>query len=261
VILFDVAAALPTVGYDLARPADLEATAREVEALGRRAVTVIGDVRRQSDLDDAVAQGISQFGHIDILIANAGIWVPGAFFEMTDEQWEETIGINLTGVWHSAKAVAKHMIDRQSGSIILISSMNGLEGATNNSPYAAAKHGVLGLMKCIALEMAPHGVRCNAICPGSINTPMTNNPYNWDRFAGHEGGTEADMLESGRFYHALKGASFLSPQVIADTALYLSSDLAAFVTGIAVPVDAGHMVLPGVNRNPASISDDPHPDS
>jgi NAD(P)-dependent dehydrogenase (short-subunit alcohol dehydrogenase family) len=105
-------------------------------------------------------------------------------------------------------------------------------------------------MKNIALELAPYGVRCNSINPGAIKTPMTNQQDAWDMFAGHENGTEADMMEGGYGFHALKGATFLPPEVIANTALYLNSDLAAAVTGVTIPVDAGHMLLPGVNQAP-----------
>jgi NAD(P)-dependent dehydrogenase (short-subunit alcohol dehydrogenase family) len=98
--------------------------------------------------------------------------------------------------------------------------------------------------------LAPYGVRCNSINPGAIKTPMTDHQGAWDMFAGHEGGTEADMIEGGYHFHALKGMTFMPPQVIADTALYLNSDLAAAVTGVTIPVDAGHMLLPGVNADP-----------
>ena len=250
VILVDVAAQLGTVPYKMADVSDLETSVREVQALGRQALGITADVRSQDELDTAVASGLRTFGHIDILIANAGIWAPAAFWEMTDAHWEETIGVNLTGVWKTAKAVAPHMIERQSGSIVLISSMAGLEPGRRNSAYTSAKHGVIGLMKSIALELAPYGVRCNAICPGAVNTPMTNHPAAWALYAGHAGGTAADMLEGGYAYHALKGATFLSPQAIADTALYLNSHLAASVTGAVIPVDAGHMILSGVNQSP-----------
>jgi len=201
-------------------------------------------------MDDAVSRGIAEFGKIDILIANAGIWTQAPFWEITDEAWEDMIGTNLTGVWKSAKAVAPHMIERGSGSIVITSSVNGLEPGPDYAHYVSSKHGVIGLMKNIALELAPHGIRCNSINPGAIKTPMTDHQGAWDMFAGHEGGTEADMLEGGYHFHALKGMTFLSPEVIANTALYLNSELAAAVTGVTIPVDAGHMLLTGFNQAP-----------
>ncbi len=250
VILVDIADQLETVPYRMATQDDLDETVRQVEALDRRALAVTADVRSQDQLDEAVRRGLAEFGQIDILIANAGIWTQGAFWELSEQAWDEMIGVNLTGVWKSAKAVAPHMIDRQTGSIVITSSINGLEPGPNYAHYVAAKHAVVGLMKNIALELAPHGIRCNSVHPGAIKTPMTDHQGAWDMFAGHEGGTEADMIEGGYSFHALKGTTFMSPQVIADTALYLNSDLAAKVTGVTIPVDAGHMILPGINTAP-----------
>ena len=250
VLVIDIAEQLATVPYRLATADDLDETVKLIEAHGRRALAIKADVRSQRQLDDAVAAGIAEFGKIDILIANAGIWTMAPFWELTDEQWEEMIAVNLTGVWRSAKAVAPHMIERGSGSIVITSSVNGLEAGQQTAHYVAAKHGVIGLMKNIALELAPYGIRCNAISPGAINTPMTNHQAGWDLFAGHPGGTEDDMTEAGYHYAALKGATFLDPQVIADAALYLNSHLASAVTGVTLPVDAGHMILTGNNAAP-----------
>ena len=250
VVLVDIADQLETVPYAMATADDLAETVRQVEALDRRALAVTADVRDQGQLDEAVSRGIAEFGKIDILIANAGIWTQGPFWELSEQSWDEMIGVNLTGVWKSAKAVAPHMIERQTGSIVITSSINGLEPGPNYAHYVAAKHAVVGLMKNIALELAPHGIRCNSVHPGAIKTPMTDHQGAWDMFAGHEGGTEADMIEGGYSFHALKGTTFMSPQVIADTALYLNSDLAAKVTGVTIPVDAGHMILPGINTAP-----------
>lgn len=250
VILADITKQLDSVGYPLATADDMAETVRQVEALDRRALSFDADIRDQEQLDNVVSSGIAEFGKIDILIANAGIWTRAPFWEMTEQTWDDMMAVNLTGVWKSAKAVAPHMIERNSGSIVITSSVNGLEPGQNYAHYVAAKHGVIGLMKNIALELAPYGVRCNSINPGAIKTPMTNQQDAWDMFAGHENGTEEDMMEGGYGFHALKGATFLPPEVIANTALYLNSELAAAVTGVTIPVDAGHMLLPGVNQAP-----------
>ncbi|MCJ0979417.1 mycofactocin-coupled SDR family oxidoreductase [Rhodococcus sp. ARC_M12] len=250
VILVDIADQIATVPYAMAKESDLAETVKQVEALDRRALSVVADVRDQSQMDTAVASGIAEFGKIDVLIANAGIWTQGPFWELSEQSWDDMIGVNLTGVWKSAKAVAPHMIERQAGSIVITSSVNGLEPGQNYAHYVSAKHGVIGLMKNIALELAPHGIRCNSINPGAIKTPMTDHQGAWDMFAGHEGGTEEDMMAGGYSFHALKGHTFMPPEVIANTALYLNSDLAAAVTGVTIPVDAGHMILPGFNHAP-----------
>ena len=250
VIIVDIAEQMGTVTYKMATQADLDETVSQVEAYDKRALAFKADVRSQPQLNEAVARGIAELGKIDILIANAGIWTRAPFWELTEDQWDEMIGVNLTGVWKSAKAVTPHMIGRQSGSIVITSSTNGLEAGPNYAHYVAAKHGVIGLMKNIALELAPYGIRCNSINPGAIKTPMTDQQGAWDMYAGHPGGTETDMVEAGYHFGALKGTTFMPPQVIADTALYLNSDLAAAVTGVTIPVDAGHMILPGINPAP-----------
>jgi SDR family mycofactocin-dependent oxidoreductase len=252
VIIVDTLNQIASVQYPMAKQEDFDETVRLVEAFDRRIVTVDADVRSQEQLDAAVAKGIAELGKIDILIANAGIHSLAPFWELTDESWDDMIGVNLTGVWKSAKAVAPHMIERGSGSIVLTSSINGLEPGKNYAHYVAAKHGVIGLMKNIALELAPHGIRCNSINPGAILTPMTSWQGAWDMMSGKPAGegTEEDMLEAGYSFHALKGTGFMSPQRIADTALYLNSDLASSVTGVTIPVDAGHLLQPGYNPAP-----------
>jgi SDR family mycofactocin-dependent oxidoreductase len=250
VVVVDIAAQLASVPYDMAQDQDLSETVSQVEALGRRALSFKVDVRRQDELDAAVSNAIETFGGIDILIANAGIWNMAPFWELTDQAWEEMLGTNLTGVWRSVKAVAPHMMARGSGSIVVISSVNGIEPGAGYAHYVAAKHGAIGLMKAMALELAPHGVRCNAIGPGAIRTPMTDHQAAWDIFAGHKQGTVADMIDSGYHYAALKNQTFLSPDVVADAALFLNSDLAKSITGITLPVDSGHLLLAGVNLAP-----------
>jgi NAD(P)-dependent dehydrogenase (short-subunit alcohol dehydrogenase family) len=207
-------------------------------------------VRSQTAMDDAVSQGITAFGKIDILIANAGIWTIQPFWELSDETWDSVVDVNLGGTWRSAKAVAPHMIERGSGSIVMVSSVNGFEPGANYAHYTASKFGVIGLMKTVALELAPYGVRCNAVCPGAVRSGMTDNQGGWDLFAGHPGGTPQDLIDGGHSFTALRGHTFMEPESIAGTAVFLNSSLAASVTGSAVVVDAGHLLLTGINPNP-----------
>ncbi|NYE18148.1 mycofactocin-coupled SDR family oxidoreductase [Microbacterium immunditiarum] len=252
VVIVDTLQQIGTVAYPMAQQADFDETVKQVEALDRRAVAVEGDVRNQADLDRAVSEGIAQLGKIDALIANAGIFSLAPAHEMTEEMWDDMIAVNLTGVWKSAKAVLPHMMEQGGGSIVVTSSINGLEPGANYVHYCAAKFGVVGVMKTLALEYARHGIRVNAVHPGAILTPMTSWQGAWDMMSGKPAGegTEEDMLEAGYSFHALKGAGFLSPQRIADAALWLNSDLASAVTGISVPVDAGHLLQPGYNPDP-----------
>ncbi len=251
IVVVDAVSQLGTVPYPLSTPDDLAETVRQVEALDRRVLSFQADVRDQAALDHVVAETLAQFGQIDILIANAGILSLSTFWEMSEEMWDEMIGVNLTGVWKAAKAVAPHMIERGTGSIVITSSINGLEPAQQYAHYVTAKHGLVGLMRNIALELAPYGIRCNSVNPGAIRTGMTDNEPMHAMLAGHEGATADEAFESARHFHALKGAGLLPPEVIANAALFLNSDLASAVTGVALPVDAGHMILPGFNLAPA----------
>ncbi|MCI0158867.1 mycofactocin-coupled SDR family oxidoreductase [Leifsonia shinshuensis] len=252
VIIVDTLSQIGSVVYPMAQQADFDETVEQVEALDRRIIAVEGDVRQQADLDRAVERGVAEFGRIDILIANAGIFSLAPAHELTDEMWDDMIGVNLTGVWKSAKAVLPQMMAQGGGSIVMTSSINGLEPGENYVHYCAAKFGVVGVMKTLALEYAKYGIRVNAVHPGAILTPMTSWQGAWDMMSGKPAGegTEADMLEAGYSFHALKGNGFLSPQRIADAALWLNSDLASSVTGISVPVDAGHLLMPGYNNAP-----------
>jgi SDR family mycofactocin-dependent oxidoreductase len=250
VVVMDTTKAFATVPYPHTTAEDMAETVRQVEALDRRIVSVEADVRDQDALDSAVVEGIAQLGQIDCLIANAGIVTFGQVHEMTRETWQEMIDINLTGVWQSVKAVVPHMIDRQQGSIVIISSVNGIEGGKFAPHYTAAKFGLVGLMKSIALQLGPHGIRANTVHPGVVLSSMTDNQETYDMVSGHQGGTYAELLEGGRRYGILKGSGFMQPEVIAQTAVFLNSEFASNITGVILPVDSGHLAMPGINMDP-----------
>jgi SDR family mycofactocin-dependent oxidoreductase len=236
--------------YEISRDEDLEKTVARVEGTGRRAIAARADVRSQEQLDAAVERGVSELGKIDILVANAGIVSMAPFWEMSEEMWGEMIDINLSGVWRSAKALAPHMMERRAGAIVMTASQASFEPTALISHYASAKHGVIGLMRNVALELAPHDVRCNAVCPGAIDTAMINNPRLYELFAGGGEPTREVALESTRHYNLLNGRSMLPPEAVSNAVLWLVSGEAEHVTGVALPVDAGHTILPGYNPNP-----------
>lgn len=250
VALLDLLQDIPTVGYPMPTEEDLALTVKEVEAAGRRALTFVGDVRSKATLDNAVAETISTFGKIDAVVANAGIWSQTPFWELSEESWEQMISINLSAVWKTAKAVAPHMIERGTGSIVMISSMDGEEAGESYAHYVAAKHGVLGLTRACAAELAPYGVRCNAIMPGAIDTAMLDNQPAYDMISGRPGGTRDDLIAGCHHYAPLRNTSLLDPMHVANAAVFLHSDMAAKVTGIRVPVDAGHMLVKGYVHDP-----------
>ncbi len=250
IVAVDISDDIETVPYEMARAEDLEETVAGVEDLDRRAIAARADVRSQEQLDRAVERGISELGKIDILVANAGIVSMATFWEMSEEMWRDMIDINLSGMWRSAKAVAPHMIERRQGAIVMTASQASFEPTALIAHYAAAKHGVLGLMRNVALEMAPYDVRCNAVCPGAVDTTMLNNPMMYERFAGSGEPTREVALESVRHYNLLNDRSMLPPEAISDAVLWLISDEAEHVTGVALPIDAGHTILPGYNPNP-----------
>ncbi len=250
IVAFDINTPIATVPYDVATDEDLAETARQVEALDRRIVAVTADARSQQQVDDVVARGIAEFGKIDCAIVNHGIFSTSPYWLLSDDQWNDMIDVNLTAVWRVGKAVTPHMIERQSGSIVLTSSLNGVTAAPIFAHYAAAKHGVIGLMKSMAQEAGRYGIRVNALMPGTTKTPMVNHQGAWNMMTGTDHGTMEQSTEVAYHVAALKGTTWMDPMEQAKAALFLNSDLADRVTGISLPVDGGSLVLNGYNHSP-----------
>jgi SDR family mycofactocin-dependent oxidoreductase len=249
ILALDLCGPTGNLEYPLATPDDLQQTVSEIEALDRRVIAVQGDVRRQQDLDDLVARGIDEFGTINVVIANAGIYTVNDFWKMTEEEWREVVDVCLDGVWRTCKAVAPHLIETQQGSIILVASVNALEGAAKISSYIAAKHGVAGLAKAFALELGPHNIRVNTINPGPVDTGIINNQMSYDNSSGmgKGEGTRAHLQQAIKAFPVLKDRGLLQPQATSNAVLFLASDESSEITGLELVVDAGHMLLPGLN--------------
>jgi NAD(P)-dependent dehydrogenase (short-subunit alcohol dehydrogenase family) len=213
-----------------------------VEALDRRCLAVQADVRDSDQMRGVVEQAISEFGHVDILLANAGIESFESAWELTDEQWDEMIAVNLTGAWKSCRAVMPHMIERGTGVILITSSTAGLKGLANQAHYCAAKHGVVGLMRALAIELAPHGIRVNTVHPSSVDTPIIKNQAMYTLFSG--GNPDATLEEVKPAFRELNllDTPWMEPQDISNAMLWLASDDARYVTGATLPVDAGMTV-------------------
>lgn len=172
VVVCDGPENVASVGYPLGTPADLADTVTAVEAVGGKALAVRADVRRPADVDRVIAQTLDRFGRIDVLVANAGIVSQSRLEDLTDLAWQEMIDTNLTGVFHCLRAVVPTMRAQHHGRIVVISSLGGRVGLPTISHYAAAKWGVIGLAKSLALELAEDGVTVNVVCPTTVRTPM-----------------------------------------------------------------------------------------
>jgi len=240
IIGIDVCDQLDTVLYPMATKSDLEETEKAVQAVGGRIVTSIGDVRSSSDLDAVVEKGLKAFGHIDIVSANAGIANFAPFWELTEHQWQETIDVNLTGVWLTMKAVTPTMIEQNTGgSIIITSSSGGRKGIPNSAHYVSAKHGVVGLMRGCANELARFGIRVNTVHPTGVDTILIQNESTYRLFCPDlETPTREDAARIFRKTNALP-IPWVEPVDISNMVLFLASDEARYITGSEFPVDAG----------------------
>jgi (+)-trans-carveol dehydrogenase len=240
IIAVDVCAQIDNVLYDGATPEDLEQTTREVEALDRRIVAHQADVRDQAQLDAALRDGLDRLGRIDIVCANAGITTTGTSWELPEEVWQEMLDINLTGVWHTAKAAVPVLLEQgNGGSIVMTSSLCGIKGLQNVGHYVAAKHGVIGLMKTMANELGPAKIRVNSVLPGNVRTPMTTNEVVWRVFRPDlENPGEEDVLQPLRELSAMD-VDYLEARDISNAVLFLASDESRYITGLSMNVDAG----------------------
>jgi SDR family mycofactocin-dependent oxidoreductase len=243
IIALDVCADLDTVPYPLARPADLDETARAVEALGQRILARQADVRDLASLRAAVDEGVAEFGRLDIVCANAGVNNPGAAHELDDEVWSDVVDVDLSGVWRTCKVAIPYLIDGgRGGAIVLTSSAAGVKGYANIAHYTAAKHGVNGLVKSLAQELAPHRIRVNSVNPTQVDTPMIMNEPMFALFCPDvPAPTRADFAPVSQAMHLLP-VPWVEPRDVSNTVLFLASDEARYITGVALPVDAGVLI-------------------
>jgi NAD(P)-dependent dehydrogenase (short-subunit alcohol dehydrogenase family) len=229
------------------RSGELDSTAAEIEAAGGHAVAVAADVTSAADCQGMVQTATDAFGGIDILIANAGVWSLARAWEFTEEEWDRTIDVNLKGVWLTTKYAVPQMIERRQGKIIMMSSIAGLKAYEWYAPYVAAKHGVIGYMKALAIELGPHGINVNAICPTQMGKPEvseTPDPV-WVRSVGHDNPSPEEFERAASSQNLLSHLGIPGFEVVGEAALWLASDRARLVTGHALPMDAGWIVKRG----------------
>jgi SDR family mycofactocin-dependent oxidoreductase len=235
----DMCAPVESVAYALSTTDDLAETVRLVADTGRRIETYVGDVRSSADMRTATEQAISTFGKIDIVVANAGIWTPGSVWEMDDQTWQDMIDINLTGVFNSVRFAIPQMIERTSGSLVLISSTCGVKALGWMPHYNAAKHGVMGLTRSLALDLGPYFVRANAILPSTVNTPMIMNEPSYRIYRPDLENPTREEAMSGFYAHNAMPVPYVEPEDVSEAVLFLASDASRYITGIGLPVDLG----------------------
>jgi SDR family mycofactocin-dependent oxidoreductase len=222
---------------------ELRGTATEVENRGRRCAIGSADVTDLAAVTAAVDAGVAELGRLDVVIANAGIHLPGApAWELDPRDWQRTLDINLTGVWHTVKAAVPHMFDREGadgGSVVIISSTNGLRGTANTAHYTASKHAVVGLARTLANELGPRSIRVNTVHPGPVATPMVLNEAMYRKLRPDlENPTAADAAEVLAARNLLP-VPWVEPVDIANAVVFLASEEARYITGTQLVVDAG----------------------
>lgn len=228
----DVAKPLAYPAYGMGTSDELKSLAEECRAVGSECLAFAGDVRDDAAITAAVDEAVAKYGRIDVLFNNAGIAAYGLSHELTEDEWDAMIDINLKGAWMVGRRVIPVMIQQKSGVIINNSSIAGLRGMNRMSHYAASKWGLTGLTKSWAIELAPHNIRVVSIHPTGVNTPMN------DGLAALEGTTPEEIAERSAG-NLLPGVPWIEPEDVAEAVLYLASDRARFVTGSQFVLDAG----------------------
>jgi SDR family mycofactocin-dependent oxidoreductase len=245
IIAIDIAGQVDSVPYAMATPDDLAQTVKEVEALDRRIVATQADVRDYGAVKAALDEGVAQLGRLDIVAANAGIFSFGRADVLEEQSWQDMIDVNLTGVWHAAKAAIPHLkAGGRGGSIVLTSSTAGLMPFENMAHYTSAKHGVVGLMRVLAVELAPDFIRANSVHPTTVNTDMIHNSATYELFAPDLTPEQRTKDVIGERFQTLNTLPirWVEPRDISNAVLFLASDEARYITGVTLPVDAGSLL-------------------
>ena len=232
IIAVDIAAQIDSVPYPLATPEELAETVSQVEALDRRIHAVQADVRDRAALQAAFDDGVALLGGVDIVLANAGI-APMSMHP-SPQEWYDVIDVNLTGVYNTVEVAKDALIARGGGAIVLTSSTAGLAGIGGSAPgglgYTAAKHGVVGLMRSYANQLAQHSIRVNTIHPTGVNTPMVVNDAMQEFL-------QSDPQLSNAMANALP-VPMIEAVDLSNAILFLVSDAGRYATGVTLPVDA-----------------------
>jgi SDR family mycofactocin-dependent oxidoreductase len=240
IIAVDVCEQINTVPFPMSTEEDLQETVRLVEERDRRIFARKTDVRDLEGLTAAVDAGVAELGRLDIVVANAGIASVGAVGDLSSEQWQDMVDVNQTGVWHTCKVAVPHLrAHGDGGSIVITSSTAGLHGFANLAHYVAAKHGLVGLMRVLAVELGPERIRVNTIHPTQTNTPMLMNEQNYALFCPSlDNPGPDDLARASQAMHTLP-VPWVEPEDISNAIIFLTSDEGRYITGVTLSVDAG----------------------
>lgn len=234
IVVTGLSTGIETSQYPLASRADLTETVRLVEDTGSRALSLRMDVRDEAAVAAAVREALETFGRIDVLANNAGIWNVTDLVDLPERQWDELVDSSLKGAWLCSKHVGQHFIDRGTGGrIVSTASTAGLVGSKGSGHYAAAKHGLIGLTKTLALELAEYDVTVNAVAPTGVATPMIEGIR---ETVGEEAMTSVSDASGSM---NVIDEQLIEARDVSEAYLWLSSDAARYVTGTVLPVDAG----------------------
>lgn len=232
-----------TITYPAATPAELAETVAAIEATGRKALAREVDIRDLAAQQQVVADGIEQFGRLDIVVANAGILSWGRMFEMSEEQWDSVIDVNLNGTWRTIRAAVPAMIEAgNGGSIIIVSSSAGTKATPGNGHYSASKHGLVAITNALAIEVGEFGIRVNSIHPYSIDTPMVEKEAMMEVFSKYPQYLHSfSPMPYKPVHHAGKKGlmEFMTAEEVSDVVAWLASDASATISGSQISVDRG----------------------
>lgn len=238
-VLIDAPEAVTTTPYPVSAPEDLDRTAKEITASGARCLTFAADVRSNSRMHELVRSAVAEFGRLDIVLANAGVFSVGTVRKMTEQQWREVIDVNLTGVFNTIQASLGPLSESPRGRIVAAASGMGRRGAANIAHYVASKWGVIGLVKSVAIEVAPLGVTCNAVLPTIVNTTMIHNEPTYRLFAPHLESPDVEDVKPAFGATNPMGVPWVEPSDITDAVMFLLSKKARHISGETLSISAG----------------------
>jgi NAD(P)-dependent dehydrogenase (short-subunit alcohol dehydrogenase family) len=241
VVLADMCQNVTSVPWSLGTKEELEQTTEECRAQGVEALPVICDVRRSEDVQSLVDLTMSTFGRINVLINNAGIYPGSTLFDLSEEMWDEIVDTDLKGVFLCSKMVGRHMADVRQGRIVSTGSTSSFLGAPHFEAYVAAKHGVAGLTKALAIDLAPYGITVNCVCPGGVYTPHLMEAMKRLSESGVDPAPRPSLWELGGPW-SLFGEESVHPQDVSNAIMCLASDAARYITGQILVVDQGFSI-------------------